>query len=449
MTSSNMTKQMDQEIEYRELAQNLVQSALKKGANHAQVSISKGSGFTVAVRKELVDTLEYHDQCNVFLSVYFGNHSGTASSSNLNKTALETTLEAACYHARFTTPDSCFGLPDDALLAYRYPDLDLLHPWHLSPQQAIELAKTCEAHAFTLDRRITHSEGVRVGTQTGLSVHCNSLGFTGSYQSSHHSISCTLVAQDHSGMQCDGSYTISRDPNLLQPVQHVAQEAADLTVRRLSPKRLETLKVPVILQAKVARSLIRHFLEAIDGDVLYSKSSFLLDCLGKKIFSPQIQIDEMPLIPKALGSAPFDAEGVALQSRSLVKDGFLQGYLLDSYSGRKLGLQTTGNCGGAHNIFLKTSDQDLNQLITRMHRGLLVTELIGSGINLLTGDYSRGAVGFWVEHGRIQYPVEEITIAGNLKSMLQQIVSIANDVDPRSAILTGSILLETMTVAGS
>jgi PmbA protein len=441
--------EMDQEIEYRKLAQDLVESALKKGADNAQVSISKGSGFTVVVRKGLVDTLEYHDHCNLVLTVYFGDHSGTASSSNLNKTALEANLDAACYHARFTSPDPCFGLPDDHLLAYQYPDLDLLHPWNLTPQQAIELAKTCEVHAFSLDRRITHSEGACVETQVGLSVHCNSLGFIGSYQDSQHSISCTLVAQDQSGMQCDGSYTISRDPNLLQPVQHVAQEAADLTVRRLSPKRLGTLKVPVILQAKVARSLIRHFLGAISGDVLYSKSSFLLDRLGEKIFSSQIQIDEMPLIPKALGSVPFDAEGVTLQSRSLVKDGFLQGYLLDSYSGRRLGLQTTGNCGGAHNIFLKTSDQDLNQLITTMHRGLLVTELIGSGINLLTGDYSRGAVGFWVEQGRIQYPVEEITIAGNLKSMLQQIVSVANDVDPRSSILTGSILLERMTVAGS
>lgn len=432
--------------------QNLAESVLKiaqaEGATQAEVGINSDSGFSVSVRLGEVETVEYHRDKGVGVTVYFGKCKGSASSSDTSPEAIKNTVIAACNIARLTSEDRCTGLADAVLMAHNYPDLDLYHPWSITPEAAIQLATECEAQARGFDKRIVNSEGASVSTHQGIHIYANSHGFNGGYAFSRHSLNCSLVAQDHHGMQRDSDYTIARDAANLETATKVAKSASERTVNRLNARRLKTCQTPVIFHAEIAAGLIGSFLAAIAGSSLYRKASFLIDHIGKPVFANHIHIYERPHLLKALGSAPFDQEGVATKDRDLIIDGVLQGYLLGSYSARKLGMQSTGNAGGAHNVLINTSDKNLTELLQHMHRGLLITELMGQGINIVTGDYSRGAFGYWVENGEIQYPVEEITIAGNLRDMYRQLVMIGNDIDHRHTILTGSILLENMMVAG-
>lgn len=439
---------LNEQAKWKQLTQNILDEAKAQGASSAEVSVSQGIGFSISVRMGTVETVEYHRDKGIGITVYFDKRKGSASTSDPEPDAVKAVVSAACRIARLSGEDPYAGLADEKLLAKKYPDLDLYHPWHIEPEQAIAMAEECEGQARDLDKRIVNSEGASVSTYQSIGVYGNSNGFIGGYPASRHSLSCTLVAQDTKGMQRDGYYTVARDADDLESTALVAKEAAARTVRRLGARRLKTCTVPVIFQAEVARGLIGSFLGAISGGSLYRKSSFLVDCLGKQIFAKHISLYERPHILKGLGSSPFDAEGVATQDRDLVVDGMLQGYLLGSYSARKLGMKSTGNAGGAHNILLKTSDQDLPALLKQMGNGLLVTEVMGQGVNLVTGDYSRGATGFWVEKGELQYPVEEITIAGNLRDMYAHLVAVGNDIDHRGSIHTGSILLERMMVAG-
>lgn len=439
----------NKQAHYKTLLSELMDMAKKQGATQTEASISHDTGFSVTVRNQEVETIEHNRNKSLGINVYFGRQKGSASTSDFSPKALKNTLEAACHIARFTTEDPFSGLAESNFLEKTPSDLDLYHPWSIDPQNAIVLGKECEANALAIDNRLTFSEGVILSTQEAIYVYANSNGFLAAYPSSLHHISCNLIAKDKMGMQRDGSDTISRNPDQLQAIEKLAKEAADNTVKRLSAKRISTCQVPVIFHSEIAPRLIRTFLEAISGGNIYRKASFLVNYLGKSVFDKKISIYEKPHLLSALGSAPFDDEGVRTCNRILVEEGVLCGYLLNSYSARKLGLQTTGNAGGFHNILLETSQFKLNDLIRQMGKGLLVTEVMGQGINLVTGDYSRGAAGFWVENGEIQYPVEEITIAGNLKDMFQNIVAIGNDINNKSSIQTGSIFLEKMMIAGT
>jgi PmbA protein len=381
--------------------------------------------------------------------VYFGHKSGSASTSDLRPAALRDTVRAACSIAKYTAEDPCNGLPDRDLLVVEIPDLDLYYPWNPGVDPALELARQCEAAAREQDARISNSEGAALSTHYGLEVYGNTLGFIGAVASSRHTLSCSVIAQDGGGMQRDYWFTTARDYADLQTPVEVGVQAARRSLRRLDARKLSTCQAPVLFEAPVAASLVSHFVSAIRGSSLYRQASFLLDHLGKPVFADHVRIHEQPHLRKGLGSSPFDNEGVATQARDLVKDGILQGYVLDSYSARKLGMLSTGNAGGVHNLTVANGSRDLDGLLKLMDRGLFVTELIGFGVNTVTGDYSRGAVGFWVENGEIQYPVEEITVAGNLKEMYAQLLEVGNDVDTRGNIRTGSILIGTMTVAGS
>lgn len=440
---------LSEKFHWQTLANDVLKMAQAEGASQAEVAISSETGFSVNVRLGEVETVEYNRDKGLGVTVYFGQRTGSASSSDTSLEAVKNAVIAACNIARFTNEDPYTGLADaNRMAAQHYPDLDLYHPWSLTPEQAIQMAQECETQARAFDTRIVNSEGASVATHQGMHVYANSHGFNGAYASSRHSLNCSLVAQDSQGMQRDGSYTVARDAADLETIATVAKQAGERTIQRLDARRLTTRQTPVIFHAEIASGLLGCFLSAIAGSSLYRKASFLVDHLGKPVFTDHVHIYERPHLLKGLGSSPFDAEGVATQDRDLVVDGVLQSYLLGSYSARKLGMQSTGNAGGAHNVLIQTSDNNLSDLLKQMHTGLLITELMGQGINLVTGDYSRGAVGFWVENGEIQYPVEEITIAGNLREMFRQIVSVGNDIDKRRSILTGSILLENMMIAG-
>jgi PmbA protein len=436
-------------LTYQSIASKLLQESKKAGATQAEVSCAKGTGFSVSVRMQEVDTLEYHQDKNIALTVYFGNKKGQASTTDISQTSLKNTIEAACRIAKLTQPDEAAGLAHAHDLAQHYPNLDLYHPWEITPHVAIELAKQCELQARQFDKRIINSEGVEIDTAEDMILYANSHGFMGHYFNTLHSLNCVLVAQAGAeDMQRDGSYTVSRDPNALQALEQLAQEAGQRTVRRLGARQLNTCQVPVIFHAEVASTLIKYFLNAISGRALYRQSSFLLNHIDHTIFPSFITIEDDPHILKGLGSAPFDAEGVVNQPRVLIEEGILRSYLLNSYSARRLGLSTTGHAGGAYNVKVSHQVSDLSHLLHQMGTGLLVTEVMGNGVNVVTGDYSQGAAGFWVEQGVIQYPVEEITIAGNLKDMYQNIIAVAGDIDRRHKIQTGSILIESMMVAG-
>lgn len=434
---------------YQALAETVLSQARAAGATQAEVRLGHSAGFSVLVRMGAVETLSYHRDKRLSLTVYKGQQKGSASTTNLNASAIEQTVQAAYHIAQLTQADPASGLAEAALMAHHYPDLDLHHPWAMNPMQAIELAQCCEAQAMAVDTRIDNAEGTGVDTAQAMTLYANSHGFMGHYLGSRHSLHCILVAKDAQGhMQRDGNYTVSRDPRALQAIEQFACEAGQRTIGRLGARRLKTCQAAVVFQAEVAASLIGHFLGAISGGALYRKTSFLLDQLHRPVFAACVHIQEQPYLAKGLGSVPFDAEGVAPKDRDLVVEGVLQDYLLSSYSAKRLGMQTTGNAGGAHNIVVSAQVPDLPSLLQQMDTGLLVTELLGHGVNPVTGDYSQGAAGFWVEKGQIQYPVEEITIAGNLRDMYQAIIAIAADVDTRSAILTGSILIKNMTIAG-
>ena len=430
------------------MVEDILHEAKHQGATSAEVDISVNKGFNVTARKGEVETVEYNQDKIIGITVFFGKRSGSASLSDVRPEAVHSAVRAACNIARFTDEDPCSGLADKNLLAFDYPEIELAFPWDLSVEQAIEVAKECEGLALAKDKRIINSEGATVGTIQVYHAYGNSEGFVGIFPVTKHEISCMLIAKQGDEMQRDYSYTVSCDPRLLDSVDQIATLAAERTVKRLGSRRLTTRRAPVIFAAEEARTLLAHFLGAISGGNLYRKSSFLLDHIDKQIFPAHIKIDERPHLSKSLGSAPYDEDGVATRPNVFIENGILRSYVLGTYSARKLGLQSTGNAGGVHNLFINTGNKDLPALLKTMGTGLLVTELMGQGINLVTGDYSRGCAGYWIENGEIQYPVEEITIAGNLSEMYANLVEVGNDVDKRGNIQTGSILLDSMTIAG-
>lgn len=432
----------------RQIAQDLIQYARQQGASACAAEVSDGFGQAVTVRQGEVETIEYNRDKGLGITVYIGQQRGSASTSDFSPQAVRDTVDAALNIARFTATDECAGLPDADMLATEFPDFDLYHPWMIDVEGAIALARSCEQAAFDADKRIKNSEGASVNVHEAQFVYANSLGFVGGYPTSRHSLSCAVIAGKDASMQRDYWYSEARDPADMLAADKIGRIAAERTVRRMNGRKLATMQVPVLFEAPIAASLIGHFVGAVSGGSLYRKSSFLLDQLGKQVFSPNIRIDDIPDIPKALASGAFDDEGVKTQRRAIVEGGVLQGYFLGTYSARKLGMRSTGNAGGNHNLIVQPGEYDLNGLLKLMGRGLLVTELLGHGVNSVTGDYSRGAAGFWVENGEIQYPVEEITIAGNLKDMYRQIVAVGNDVLVQGSRQCGSILVEKMMVAG-
>jgi len=425
--------------------------AKQSGASAAEAGANISQGLAVTVRLGEVETVEHTRDKGLGLTVYFGQRTGSASTTDISPEALRDTVRAACAIAKHTAEDDCAGLADPARLARQFPDLGLHYPWHPDMPQAIELARAAETAARETDARITNSEGASLSTHEGLEVYGNTHGFLGAQASTRHSLSLSVIAQDQAGMQRDYWYSVARDPQRLESPQAVGHEAARRTLRRLGSRQLSTRECPVLFEAPIASSLLSHFVNAVRGSSLYRQASFLLDSLGQPVFADFVHLHEQPHLAGALGSAVFDGEGVATQARDLVRGGVLQGYVLDSYSARKLKMTTTGNAGGVHNLTLDPGPDslDLGKLLKRMDTGLLVTELIGFGVNIVTGDYSRGAAGFWVENGEIQYPVEEITIAGNLRRMFRQLLAAGSDVDTRGNLRCGSILIENMTVAGN
>lgn len=430
------------------LVADILAEAHAQGATATEAAVSFSSALSVTVRLGEVETLEHHRQRGLGVTVYFGQSRGSASTADWRAEAIRATVQSACAIARHTAADPCAGLADPDRLAREIPDLDLYHPWPLTAEDAIDLARECEAAALSFDPRIKNSEGGSIATQTGLVLYGNSHGFCAGYPTSRHSLSCSVIAQDQTGMQRNHWYTVARNRNELETPVAVGQQAAQRAVRRLGSRRLSTRPVPVLFAPELARGLIGHFIAAIRGGALYRKASFLLDRLGTPVFPAFVTIRERPHLRQGLASAPFDSEGVATVERNLVENGVLQGYVLDSYSARRLNMETTGNAGGTHNLIVEPGLLNHEELLRQMDTGLWVTELLGHGVNPVTGDYSRGAAGFWVENGAIQYPVHEITIAGNLNTMFQQIAAVGNDVDLRGGIRCGSLFIERMTVAG-
>jgi len=425
-----------------------LEEATRQGASSADASASLDSGLSVTVRNADIETLEHHRNQSLSVTVYQGHRKGSASTSDLSTGAIREAVDAANQIARYTSEDEFSGLADAGLMATDIPDLDLYHPWDVSAEQAIVIAKDCEAAALGQDKRITNSEGASVNAFQGVSAYANTHGFSGIKRGTRHSISCSVIAEDSQGMQRDYDYTSSRVPGKLDDPEKVGRSTAERTLRRLGAQKLTTRKAPVLFAADLSRGLMGHFISAISGGALYRKATFLLDTLGQAVFPDFVRIFEDPRIPQAVGSASFDNEGVATQKRSLITKGMLEGYVLSSYSARKLQMETTGNAGGVRNVCINSGHDDFDALLKRMDTGLYVTELIGHGINPVTGDYSRGAAGFWVENGEIQYPVEEVTVAGNLKDMFMGLQSVGNNVDLRGNIQTGSWLIKEMMIAG-
>ena len=445
MPSSRFSYAPDQ---LRAIAASVLEYAKSRGATAAETEVSEGFGQTVTVRRGEVETIEYNRDKGIGVSIYLGQRRGHASSSDFSPQAIRDTVDAALSIAGFTAPDDCAGLADPDLLAREIPDLDLWHPWDVPVERAIELAKAAEDAGFAVSSTISNSEGATVSTQESQFYYGNSLDFLAGYTNSRHGLWCSLIAGQGDTMQRDDWYETARDPLDLAPAAAVGRRAGERAARRVGARKLATTQAPVVFEAPIASSLMGHFVSAVSGGSLYRKSSFLLDSVGQPIFAPLVQIRELPHVPKGLASSPFDEEGVATRSRDVVKDGVLQGYFLGSYSARKLGLKSTGNAGGSHNLIMDDTGDDFASVLRKLGKGLLVTELMGQGVNPVTGDYSRGAAGFWVENGEIAYPVEEITIAGNLKDMFRAIAAVGNDVVRRGSRQCGSILIERMTIAG-
>ena len=431
------------------IAQDMLSYAKQRGATAASAELSEGFGQGVTVRNGEVETIEYNRDKGLGVTVYLGQQRGNASTSDFSPKAVRDTVDAAMSIARYTAKDDCSGLPDADMLETKFADLDLYYPWELPVEHAIDLASECEQAALATDKRINNSEGATVNVHEAQFIHANSHGFVGGYPTSRHSVSCAVIAEHQAAMERDYWYSVAREASDIVEVRQLGRIAAERTVRRLNARQISTMKVPVIFEAPVASSLLGHLVGAVSGGSLYRKSSFLLDQMDKPVFAPHIDIRDIPDVPKALASSPFDGEGVKVKSRSIIEAGILRGYFLGSYSARKLGLRSTGNAGGNHNLIMTSSvKSEFDELLKEMGKGLLVTELLGQGVNQVTGDYSRGAAGFWVEHGEIQYPVHEITIAGNLKDMFRNIVAVGNDVLVQGSRQCGSILIDNMTVAG-
>jgi PmbA protein len=445
--SSNPVRLTQEDLE--SIIERALEEARARGASQAEAAVSQDTGLSVGVRLGEVETLEHQRDRSMGITVYFGQRKGSASTADFSLEAVRATVAKACSIARFTAEDACSGLADAALMAREPMNLDLAHPWNVTADRAIEIAKSSEAAALAFDARINNSEGASLSTHQGLHVYGNTHGFVGGYPTTSYTLSCVVLAGTGEDMQRDYWYSSSRDWRDLEQAEAIGRESARRTIARLGPRKLSTRRAPVLFVPEIARGLIGHFLSAIRGSSQYRQSSFLLNSVGQQVFPAGFSIAERPHIPKAMGSAPFDDEGVATHDRELVADGILTGYILSSYSARKLGLNTTGNAGGAHNLLVAPNlAGGMEASLSRLGTGLLVTELMGQGINMVTGDYSRGAAGFWVENGSVQYPVAEITIAGNLRDMLKGIASVGDDVDVRGGTRVGSILLQEMTIAG-
>ncbi len=433
----------------RDLAARVLDLSRQAGATAAEVDVSEGHGQSVTVRLGEIETIEHNRDKDIAVTVYFGARRGHASTSDFSDRALTDTVRAACTIARQTAEDPFAGLADPARLApVALPDPGLFHPWDIAVEDAAELARRCEATALAVDPRIRNSEGAGLSTHASQFVYANSHGFMGGYPSTHHSLGCTVIIGEGEHMQRDYWYTSARSEATMEDCEQVGRIAGERTARRAGARRLGTRKVPVLFEAPIAAGLFGSFVAAVSGGSLYRKSSFLPDCAGTQVFAPHVQLIEDPFVPLGMGSTPFDNEGVATRRRAVVQDGVVQGYFLGSYSARKLGLETTGNAGGSHNLLMSDTGQDFAGLLREMGTGLLVTDMLGHGVNPVTGDYSRGAAGFWVEDGQLAYPVEEITIAGNLKDMYLAIRAIGNDRLVRGSRTCGSILVDGMTLAG-
>ena len=435
--------------ELRDIVALALQEARTAGATQAEADVSLQQGLNVTVRLGDVETIEYQRDRALGITVYFNGAKGSASSADLRPDAVRAMVAKACSIASFTARDEFAGLADAADMATEIPDLDLYHPWDLTPETAIEMATACEAAGMAVDRRLTNSEGASVSTHRGVRVYGNTHGFLAGLPSTSHSISCVLLAQEGDDMQRDYWYTSARSSGALADLEQVGRRAGERAIARLGARQITTRKAPVIFAAELARGFFGHLVAAVRGSSQYRKSSFLLGAAGEQVLPAFVQMQERPHLRGALASSPFDGEGVATRDRDLVRDGVLQGYVMGSYSARKLGLRTTGNAGGIHNL-LVTADSlhDLPSLFARMGTGFYVTELLGQGVNGVTGDYSRGASGFWVENGQLAYPVHEVTVAGNLRDMYRGVQALGSDVDLMGAIRTGAVLIGDVTIAG-
>lgn len=446
MQDPEQIKQRQARLE--QMVADLLSEARSQGASAAEAGVSSDAGLSVDVRMGEVETIEHTRDNGLGVTVYFGQRKGTASTSDFSLDAIRETVRAACKIARYTNEDPASGLADAELMAKDWPDLDLHHPWAVNPDQAVELALRCEAAARAVDPRITNSDGASFNSQESLQVYGNSHGFVGGYPSSRHSLSCAVVGAQDGAMQRDYWYSSDRLPERMESSEAVGRRAGERTVARLGARRLSTREAPVLFEPEMAVNLLRCLVGAVRGSALYRRSSFLLDHLGQRIFPDFVRISEDPLQPRGIGSTPFDGEGVATKPRDLVAEGVLQGYVLSSYSARKLGMQTTGNAGGVHNLKIQSGDKGFDDLVKAMGTGLVVTEMMGQGINIVTGDYSRGAAGYWVENGEIQYPVEEITVAGNLRDIFMGLQAVGCDTNRPGNIRTGSWLIDRLTIAG-
>ena len=431
------------------LTQDILKRATTQGADSAFVAVNEEDGFSVTARSGDVENIEHHKERSMSINVYCDQCSGSASTSDFSNEAVSAAVEKAINIAKFTSKDEFSGLPNKEDQAYDYPDLDLYHPWAITPHEAIDMAVRCESIARMEDKRIKDSEGASVSTYNGCFVYANTNGFAGGYPTSRHSIACEAVAEEHGNMQRDYEYTTARSADDLIDVELLAKQTVKKTVMRLGARKIKTQQCPVLFHSSVARGLIGNFISAISGSKLYRKTSFLLDYIDKVIFPEWVNIYQRPHLLNTLGSAAFDGEGVTTKDQHYVENGILKSYVLSSYSARKLGLKTTGNSGGVFNLTMQDSKVSFDTLLKNMGTGLLVTELFGQGVNILTGDYSKGAFGYWIENGEIQFPVEEITIAGSLPVIYKSILAVGNDVDTRGSIRTGSILVDQMMVAGS
>ncbi len=449
-TAENLTALLkSQEQTLRDAVSFAIETAQKAGAT-AEVGVTKVSGLSVSTRLQEIENVEFTNDGALGISVYLGQQKGNASTSDLSEEAIKNTVEAALAIAKYTSPDDCTGLADKELMAFEAPDLELYHGASVDVEQATKLALEAEKSALEYDAKIVNSNGASFNSHTGVRVYGNTHGMLQSYLSSRYSLSCSVIGGELDQLENDYEYTVSREFDALSSADWVGQNCAKKVIARLNPQKLTTREVPVIFLNDVATGLISHLTGAISGGSLYRKSSFLLDHLGKQVLPDWFQISERPHLLRRLASTPFDSEGVRTQNLEIIQDGVLQTYLLTSYSGRKMGMQSTGHAGGIHNWLVKPNlTGGLTALLRQMSTGLLVTDVMGQGVNIVTGDYSRGAAGFWVENGEIQYPVAEITIAGQLQDMLKNIVAVADDVEHRSNIQTGSILLDKMKISGN
>jgi PmbA protein len=447
--NSPVGRSSEDESSLQTIVQKLLDEAKRKGADQAEAAANHDIGLSVTARMGDVENLEYTNDRSVGVTVYVGSRKGSASTSDFSDKAIAEAVAKAVTFASHTAPDEHAGLADADRMATDIPDLSLAHEWNLQTNDAIDLAIECENAAREYDKRISNSDGATVSSNSGSCAYGNTHGFLSSFPRSSHSISCMVIGEVNGEMQRDYYYSTSRDPAQLESPTEIGEAAAKRTVNRLGARKMKTTQSPILFSAELARGFIGHAIGAISGGAQYRRSTFLLDASGEQIFPEFVQIEERPHIAGAIASAPYDSEGVATIDRNLIVDGVLQGYLLGSYSARRLGLESTGNAGGAHNLLLAGNAEDQQQLLSQMGSGLLVHELIGQGVNGVTGDYSRGAVGFWVENGEISYPVHEITIAGNLRDLYMRIAAIGNDQDLRGGIRCGSLLVENMAIAGT